>query len=346
MRNLKIILILVILLFASVAQAVTTVTKVVDPDNGSGADYTSLSAWEAAQQGDLTGVRNEIAVAKCRSTGGTADTTALVVNGWTTSATQYIKIWTDPAETYRHNGTYQTGNKYRLIVSETKTIATYVNNLLIDGLQVVNTSAATTSVGIESTSLLTISNCIFKCSGNASFVNMGINSYNTSYIFNTIIYNCGTHAATMGIGVPDGVNTFIYNCTVVVTLAAATGYGIYNGTGTATIKNSYFAAGTSYVGATLTTSASSDASTGSVGLRSIAVNTTNFTNVTAGSEDFHLPVGSALINVGTDTHAEGAPLNFTTDIDGQTRTRTWDVGADEYYSPRVIRNRVIPNPGF
>jgi len=41
----------------------TTVTKIIDPDNGSGTDYTSLSAWEAGQQGDLTGVRDEIAVA-------------------------------------------------------------------------------------------------------------------------------------------------------------------------------------------------------------------------------------------------------------------------------------------
>jgi len=31
----------------------TTITKIIDPDNGSGTDFTSLSAWEAAMQKDL-----------------------------------------------------------------------------------------------------------------------------------------------------------------------------------------------------------------------------------------------------------------------------------------------------
>jgi hypothetical protein len=85
----------------------------------------------------------------------------------------------------------------------------------------------------------------------------------------------------------------------------------------------------------MTTCASSDA-TGSAGLQNIAANTTNFTNVTAGSEDFHLPAGSALIDVGTDTSGDAAPLNFTDDIDGVTRTGTWDIGADEYVVGRVV----------
>ena len=77
----------------------TTVTKIVDPDNGTGTDYTSLSAWEAGMQKDLVSA-DEISVAKCRCTGGTADTTAFSINGWTTDATRYIKIWTDPSEGY------------------------------------------------------------------------------------------------------------------------------------------------------------------------------------------------------------------------------------------------------
>lgn len=96
----------------------TTVTKVIDPDSGSGYDYDSLFDWEAAQQGDLTGVRDEIAIAKCRCTSGTADSTLVVVDGWTTSATQYIKIWTDPSENYRHSGVWS-NSKYRLAVTAT-----------------------------------------------------------------------------------------------------------------------------------------------------------------------------------------------------------------------------------
>jgi hypothetical protein len=50
-----------------------------------------------------------------------------------------------------------------------------------------------------------------------------------------------------------------------------------------------------------------------------------FTSVTAGSENLHIGASSALKNVGTDRSAA-----FTTDIDGQTRSGTWDIGADEY----------------
>ena len=92
----------------------TTVTHVVDPDSGAGFDYDSLFDWEVGEQGDLTGVRDEISVAKCRCTNGTADVTGFTVDGWVTSATQYIKIWTDPTESYRHAGVWPTGNKYVL----------------------------------------------------------------------------------------------------------------------------------------------------------------------------------------------------------------------------------------
>jgi hypothetical protein len=54
--------------------------------------------------------------------------------------------------------------------------------------------------------------------------------------------------------------------------------------------------------------------------------TLTFTNVGSGTEDFHL------ISSDTDAIDKGADLSgtFTTDIDGVTRTGTWDIGADEY----------------
>jgi hypothetical protein len=128
----------------------TTVTKVVDPDSGAGYDYASLFDWEAAQQGDLTGARDEIAVAKCRCTGGTADTTNVTIDGWTTSTTQYIKIWTDPAESYRHNGTYQTGNKYRIETTiNTRSIQVLENYVHFYGIQILTSSNGTDVTAIQ-----------------------------------------------------------------------------------------------------------------------------------------------------------------------------------------------------
>ena len=49
-----------------------------------------------------------------------------------------------------------------------------------------------------------------------------------------------------------------------------------------------------------------------------------FINITPGSEDFHIGALSSLKDAGTDLSG-----TFTTDIDGETRTGTWDIGVDE-----------------
>ncbi|MCK4945339.1 MAG: hypothetical protein KAS59_03650, partial [Alphaproteobacteria bacterium] len=154
--------------------------SIVDPDNGAGTDYTSLSAWESNNQADLTvdttlvfshsGITGTIAdtdsvtganstatadvvhvtntqillenisgvfesdeqvyqtlntnhvtisnagdmaiaVASCRSSAGTADTTLVSIDGWTTSATNYIKIYTGTEN--RHSGIWS-DSVYRL----------------------------------------------------------------------------------------------------------------------------------------------------------------------------------------------------------------------------------------
>jgi hypothetical protein len=79
-------------------------------------------------------------------------------------------------------------------------------------------------------------------------------------------------------------------------------------------------------GITLITCASSDTS-GSIGLQNIACNSNTFKNVTSNNEDLRPPYGSSLINVGTTTSGEPSPMNFTTDIKGNSRTGTWDIGA-------------------
>jgi hypothetical protein len=65
----------------------------------------------------------------------------------------------------------------------------------------------------------------------------------------------------------------------------------------------------------------------------VIVDTDTFVNVTGGTEDFHLAADglSPLMGVGVDTTADAAPMNFTTDIDLQTRDATWDIGADAWY---------------
>lgn len=54
----------------------------------SGGDYTSLSSWEAAKQANLTGLGPE--EAECYDF---VDTTAVVIDGWTTTASDYIRVF-------------------------------------------------------------------------------------------------------------------------------------------------------------------------------------------------------------------------------------------------------------
>jgi hypothetical protein len=272
------------------------------------------------------------------------DTAAVSISGFTTSAAYYLNIYTvSPA---RHAGVWD-GDKYNLIANGSP-LTIYDDFVWIDGLQI-SSSLATGTEFINcdaqaASSWLRFSNLIIKGIGGSSEAEIGLylQSANPAvYVWNTIFYKFSTAAS--------GSNSPIYivgGTALIYSTTSIGGYrGINNGGGTVTCKNCYSGgcASDCYYGTiTKTTCASSDA-TGSVGLQNIAVNTTQFVNVTAGSENYHLAgTGSALYNVGTDTSGDAAPMNFATDIDGQTRDATWDIGADAWYvAPSTMINNVL-----
>jgi hypothetical protein len=318
----------------------TTVTKVVDPDMGSGYDYDSLFDWEAAQQGNLTGARDEIAVAKCRCTGGTADTTTVVIAGWTPGATQYVKIWTDPSEAYRHNGTWQTGNKYRLIVSAGTNsgaleVATPYTRII--GLQVQNNEGGGWSSLYQRESENVIIDSCLMFGGYNGFSAESIGG--SLFLINCIAISNSAAGFSLACGSAFPGTAYLYNC-----VSANNGGGgfVLESWSTDEIiiaKNCYSGgnAGADYDNAasgtfTLTTCRSED---GSLSTTTAAFSTSSgcyFTNVTAGSEDCHIGASSALIGAATNLYND-ANYPFQTDIDGQDRggaAASWDIGADEY----------------
>ena len=308
--------------------------KVIDPNTGSGYDYDSLFDWEAAQQADID-TSNTIAVAKCRCTGGTADTTAVVIDGWTTSATDYIKIWTDTSESYRHSGKWETGNKYRLSLAKTDgaLVSVYEPYTRVIGIQTNNTGTYGSAFGIElvvGSSGSIIDSCIFYQGIEGIFVD------SESYIVNCIAVDCSTTGFDF---TPSGA-CFAYNCT-----AIDCGYGFLCSYGSATIKNCLGHSNTTadffYEGSgtfTVTYCASSDLTADDRGGAGNRISRA-FTFVDEAGNDFHLASNDAgALGFGLNLYND-ATYPFQTDIDGDDRggaAASWDIGADESVSATSI----------
>ena len=336
-------LILVFLLALAVnCLATTEVVKIVDPDNGAGTDYTSLSAWEAGEQKDLV-TADEIAIAKCRNTGGSADTTALEIRGWTTDADHYIKIWTDPNEDYRHDGTAGTG--YRLDITDgSEVIYIRESHVKIFGLELTGSG---TEYGFymanwEDIDDIELAYNLIHDLGGTSNYSAGLvirsNSYYVSNLkfYNNIIYNIGGSGFWCDSNNASN-NGNVFNNTIFECNKSNSSYraGIHDDSGQFVFKNnaSFDNGYKDYYGNEATqngssNNASSD-STGSSGLQNLS-SSNQFVNTTDGSEDLHLKSGADLIDAGTDLSSY-----FTDDIDGDTRSGTWDIGADEYVSAAV-----------
>jgi hypothetical protein len=266
-------------------------------------DYSSLSAAEAGEQANLVTGDVQLDI-ECYAF---ADTTAVTVDGWTTDATRYVRIFTPTAE--RHDGKWDT-SAYRLYVSG----ATFGNLLSlaedytrVEGIQVRNDSNFNRGVDSTGTGVL-LDSCLVLLPAVVDGYD-GVKQSGGSLT----VRNC----VVLGGGGTSGINAAAAdNCTVV-------GWG--NGFNVATARNCYSGnnTGSDFNGGSLTTCASEDA-TGTGGLTGVAYSTANFTSVTGGSEDLHLVSGSALRGVGTDLSG-----TFTEDIDGDTRS-AWDIGADEF----------------
>ena len=332
---------LLILFIASLAQA-AQIIRYVDPDAPGPAHdgtswndaYLTLSAWELAEQTNLDGANNYMTV-YCRSSSGTTDTAECVINGWTTSATDYIEIiGTDfPAD-----GIYD-DTKYVIHNNDDTTTAIRIqeNYVRISNLQVlVTTTGGGIKIGIYANvgfaaADIRISNCIFKGIGSGTAGNTGVYINNAASsvltIWNTVIYgfistdNPGDNDFA-GIYQHNGPTTNIYNCTV---------YGCYNGiqrniSGTLTTKNCAVGNNTDDFAGTLTIDycASDDGD----GTNAQAPSGGNWANeFTTPGTDFSLLVGGNCVENGTDNPSAGF---YSDDIIGTARSSTWDIGAFEF----------------
>ena len=277
-----------------------------------------------------------IATAKIDGAWTNPDTTAVTIDGWTTSAANYIRIYTTDAA--RHDGKWDTG-KYRLEVSaQNGIINIYEDYVRVEGLQfLVKAGWSNDKRGIylrvdSGSSERRISHNIF------TFLAQGSNSNHqaiyaaggTNKIYNNIIYDFDSGTAMTGW---ISSNTYIYNNTI-----HNCSYG-FDDNGNFVLKNNIVQDCTTGFSGTFDNSSTNNLSDDSTYASSTAdIINTEVSFVDEANDDFHL-AGSdtAARDAGTDLSGD-SNLAFNDDIDGEGRGAggAWDIGADEKKKSAVI----------
>jgi len=328
--------------------------KVVAP---SGGDYTSLEACMNANEQDLTG-DGWFTVEISGDWTGAPDTTAVTVDGYTTTASDYINIYT--TGTARHDGTAGKATAYKLRCTNATAVTIQDDYVTINGLVVEMVGNATASdnkygIYVNSVTGCPIKNNVVLSSGSISAsddnwngirFNHGSTGTRSYYCYNNIVYNFVGGGGTSWDGIAFSMatnytaktvycyNNTVYNCTttgIYFTMRSTNALYVSNNI---CIGNGTDFSFTGYGGESYSVNdynASSDATaTGANSLNSGTAkvpSTADFVSITGGSENLHLASTAVEIDEGTDL---GSPYNV--DIDGTTRTGTWDIGADEYVS--------------
>jgi len=209
---------ILILLLCSICQA-AQIIRYVDPDVAAGDSsgdswenaYVSLFAWEAAEQTDLDTANNYMTV-YCRSSAGTPDTTNCTIDGFTTSATDYVEII---GADFPTDGIYDATKYVKLNTSEGSSSAILVSDqyIHIRNIQVRTVVSTTAAIGHGISVIITnssIDSCIIKgeiASDAGVCVGIALNAANT------IIYDSTISGFKQGLQVTGSAASAIYNCT-------------------------------------------------------------------------------------------------------------------------------------
>lgn len=271
-------------------------------------------------------------------TGSTADTVARSINvDIGTSATNYVLFTTQGSD--RHEGVWD-ASKYRLSITNADSpfYLNAANHVRIDGLQmemisttadefilVKPSNANQTGNGKD----LRVSNCILRSNNPTTGTTVGIecrpfgSGSGEVYIWNNIVYGF-TSGIRCEAGPPTAklYNNTVYDCEYNIyanSTSACIAVNNLSAAGGTTdfLAGGSFASGTQY-------NASSDGSAPGTNSRT----SQTFTFVDSANKDFHLTSGDAgARNFGLSDPGSGL---FSDDIDGETRSGSWDIGADEY----------------
>ena len=276
-----------------------------------------------------------------------ADHSYVNIIGWTTGASNYIRIYT-PTDTatevnasQRHDGKWK-DTAYSLIDDQANDeVYITVNYVRIDGLQIANNLATAQEMIwiIDNVTNVQISDNIIKSllTTNSSIYGIHTGDVTNVYIWNNVIYDMlGTGAVGIGIIAEYDSLLWIYNNTII----NCNRYGIRTSGQNTHVKNNLVKGNRIDFSVQAAVSADSDynASSDNSAPGTHARRQQTFSFVDAANKNYHL--------TSSDVGAKGAGINlsadaawpFTTDIDGQLRPSSgaWDIGADAYTGGQPI----------
>jgi len=321
--------------------------------NKTGEDYASLSQWENAKNGDITSGDPEIAVCY-DDDGALADSVSIV--GWTTDADSYVEIksYDDDTIFAANEGVPSDGSSGKGFLlspaEDSNGIIIQEDYVKVHDIQIKLTLSAMgnrSAIGCygqtNGANLLEIYNNVLRAvatgdcgtSGGIDFDDADI----TAYCYNNILYDfCDDDGSTdlFGILGDQGTalyihNNTVYNCCRGIASYGASGLHCFNNISYCYAVNNNFEDfnGTSnYVsGGDYNISSDGTGNDNNLNGGHNQVNQT-LTFKSVANDDFRLDADDTnAIDGGTD-NPESLGV-FTTDIEGNTRSTPWDVGASE-----------------
>lgn len=285
---------------------------------GAGNYYTTLSAWEAAEQADLTAL-DEIRTAVCYRDWPAGLNDHLILGGWVSDATRYPRVTV--AEGHRHGGIPNAGFWVSRTVDYDGPISVRQAYSRVEWVEARNTSTSGIAVTAGNAQII---NCIARSGWfpNAAF---GVSGSNGTYI------QCLAYSSGRGFVCGDWASQTFLGCVS----ANNQTHGYMSGGGSSiTVRNcvSYGNGEQAYQGTSWSSSsthnATSSATDDAPGGNSV-VGVTAASFVDAAANDMHLAAGSPLIGAGANLYAQ-----ITHDIDGDAwpSSGAWDIGFDHYVS--------------
>lgn len=310
--------------------------------------FQSLSAAEAALGTGTLSEPYEWIVE-----GTAADTTVLTIAGPVTSSTNTITI--KPSASYKHSGVWS-NSIYRYSAAGSFRID--INNVIVEDMQIESTNSSSPYRLQGTFSNQIAKRCLIRtaATNNTIGVVSGSASANAGQLHNCLLWTRSTGA---GKGIVDtststGASYKLYNCTIIASNSGSTAFDMkIGGVNLVTVKNciiygfgTFLAGGGGALDTTNSSYNATDLATATGGSN----DKVNQSFGTGGATTFVDPTNGDYRLLSTDTVAKDSGEDLTSlgvsgDIDGTTRSGTWDIGFDEVAASTTTYNTFISGRG-